>query len=205
MRLSPVLWFAAALVPMLASQLVRLQQTDPTAWIAWDYAGRLGALAVLFAVPAARSVAFRFDKLQIEWWEVAAWTIGLILADHYAGAWIRQILNDAVPASVYGHYPETQGALRTFDVVLGLALVAWHEEIVFRRCARDVFARWFGDGTAMIVATSLLFGAYHWWGGLGTVAEAMLMGGLLMLFYRRAGALWPAVLAHYLVDIVDFI
>jgi membrane protease YdiL (CAAX protease family) len=197
-------WFAAALVPMVASQLVRLEQTDPTAWVLWDYAGRLGALAVLFAIPAARAVAFRFGKLQIEWWEAVAWIIGLILADHFAGAWIRQTLNDAVPVAVFGHYPETQGALRAFDMVIGLALVAWHEEIVFRRCARDLFARWLGDGTAMVVATSLLFGIYHWWGGVGTVAETALMGGLLMLFYQRAGALWPAVLAHYLVDIVDF-
>ena len=198
------LWFALALVPMVASQLVRLQQDNPTEWVLWDYAGRLGAIAVLFAIPAARAVAFRRDKLQMEWWEIAAWSIGLILADHYAGAWIRQTLTDAVPASVFGSYPETHGVLRAFDMVIGLALVAWHEEIVFRRCARDVFARWLGDGTAMIVATSVLFGLYHWWGGAGTVVETALMGGLLMLFYLRAGALWPVVLAHYLVDIVDF-
>src|SRR5262249_56360157 len=111
MRVSPVLWFAAALVPMVASQLIRLQQDDATAWVLWDYAGRLGALVMLFAVPAARAVAFRSDKLRMEWWEIAAWTVGLILADHYAGAWIRQTLNDAVPASVLGQYPETPGLL----------------------------------------------------------------------------------------------
>src|SRR5712672_1907068 len=50
MFLAP-LWFMAALIPMVASQVVRLQQLDPAAWIAWDYAGRLGALAVLAAIP----------------------------------------------------------------------------------------------------------------------------------------------------------
>jgi membrane protease YdiL (CAAX protease family) len=53
-------------------------------------------------------------------------------------------------------------------------------------------------------ATSLLFGAYHWWTGIGNIIEAVLVGVLLMLFYRRSAALWPVVLAHYLTDIVDF-
>ena len=44
---SAPLWFVAALVPMVLSQIVRLEQSDPATWIFWDYAGRLGALAVL--------------------------------------------------------------------------------------------------------------------------------------------------------------
>jgi hypothetical protein len=31
------LWFVAALVPMVASQIVRLEQSDPATWIFWDY------------------------------------------------------------------------------------------------------------------------------------------------------------------------
>jgi uncharacterized protein len=53
-------------------------------------------------------------------------------------------------------------------------------------------------------AGSILFGAYHWWTGIGNIVEAVLIGVLLMLFYRRSGALWPVVFAHYLTDIVDF-
>jgi membrane protease YdiL (CAAX protease family) len=50
----------------------------------------------------------------------------------------------------------------------------------------------------------VLFGAYHWWTGVGNIAEAVLVGILLMLFYQRSKALWPVVLAHYLTDIVEF-
>jgi membrane protease YdiL (CAAX protease family) len=60
-----------------------------------------------------------------------------------------------------------------------------------------------GDGFLLVLATSPLFGAYHWWAGLGTMIGASASGALLMLFYQRAGALWPIVLAHYLVDL-DF-
>jgi membrane protease YdiL (CAAX protease family) len=54
------------------------------------------------------------------------------------------------------------------------------------------------------VVTSILFGAYHWWTGIGNIIEAVLIGILLMLFYRRSAALWPVVLGHYVTDIVDF-
>jgi hypothetical protein len=45
----------AALVPMVVSQIVRLEQSDPATWISWDYAGRVGALAVLGAIASART------------------------------------------------------------------------------------------------------------------------------------------------------
>ena len=60
------------------------------------------------------------------------------------------------------------------------------------------------NGYALLVVTSLLFGAYHRWTGIGNIVEALSIGVLLMLFYRRSAALWPVVLAHYLTDIVDF-
>ena len=52
--------------------------------------------------------------------------------------------------------------------------------------------------------SSLLIGAYHSWTGIGNIIEAVLIGPLLMLFYRRSAALWPVVLAHYLTNIADF-
>src|ERR1700756_2236930 len=36
--------------------------------------------------------------------------------------------------------------------------------------------------------------------GIGNIVEAVLIGVLLTLFYRRSVALWPVVLAHYLTD-----
>ena len=118
------LWFAAALFPMVVSQIVRLQQSDPAAWIVWDYAGRLGALAVLSAIPAARTIAFRFEPLRIARWEVTIWIVGIVLADHYLGGWIRRTINGVLPATVLGAYPEVQGWLHVVDIFFGLGLVA---------------------------------------------------------------------------------
>lgn len=198
------IWFAAALVPMLTSQILRLQQSDPATWIFWDYAGRLGALTVLGAIPSARIIAFQWERLRITLWETIAWIIGIVLVDHYLCGWIRRTVNAALPATVLGGFPETHGLLHFVDGFFGLALVALSEEIMFRRCARQVFRTYVNDGYVLVVVTSILFGAYHWWTGTGNILEAALMGVLFMLFYRRSGALWPVVLAHYLIDVIDF-
>ncbi len=138
------------------------------------------------------------------WWKVALWVAGIVLADHYLGGWIRTSINGLLPSTVLGRYPQPTGWLYWLDTVVGIALVGYSEEVVFRRCARDVFQPYLGDGLAMVLVTSLLFGAYHWWTGLGNVLEAALMGMLFMLFLQRSNALWPVVLSHYLTDIVDF-
>jgi membrane protease YdiL (CAAX protease family) len=138
------------------------------------------------------------------YWEAVCWIVGIVLFDHYVCGWIRHTVNAALPATVLGGYPELHGWLHFFDAVFGLALVAYSEEIVFRRCARYVFLAYLKDGYALVLATAVLFGAYHWWTGVGNIIEALLMGVLVMLFYRRSAALWPVVLAHYLTDVVDF-
>jgi hypothetical protein len=197
-------WFVAALIPMVASQVVRLHQHDPATWIFWDYAGRISALAVLAAIPSARTVAFRWEKVRMGPWQAVIWIAGLVIADHYLGSWLRRTINTALPTTVLGTYPQLGGWLYLVDVVFGLALVAYSEEIVFRRCARHLSQIYLDDGYLSVLVTSLLFGTYHWWTGVGGMVEAAMMGALLILFLRRCQALWPVVLGHYLTDIVDF-
>jgi hypothetical protein len=198
------LWFLAALVSMVASQLIRLQQSDPAIWIFWDYAGRIGALLVLGTIPSARKVAFQHERLRIGYGEVVSWIAGIVLVDHYLGGWIRRTINAALPATVLGAYPDSHGWLHIVDIVFGLALVAYSEEIMFRRCARHLFQPYLSDGYASVVVTAVLFGAYHWWTGVGNISGVILMGVLLMLFYRRSAALWPVVTGHYLTNIAEF-
>jgi membrane protease YdiL (CAAX protease family) len=88
--------------------------------------------------------------------------------------------------------------------VFALGLDTYTEEVVFRRCARHVFKPYLGDGLLLVLVTSLLFGAYHWWSGVGNILAATLMGILFMLFYQCSGSLWPVVLSHYLADVADF-
>jgi uncharacterized protein len=200
---NPVAWFGVVLTAMVTSQIVRLHQPDAGTWIFWDYAGRLTALAMLAALPAARAVAFRSDKCQMSLWEIALWIVGISFVER-PSQWLSHFVNDAFPITVLGVYPRPSGWLYFIDLVFGLALVAVSEEIIFRRCLRHVLQPYLGNGVAAISAASLVFGCYHWWAGLGNIVMATIGGALFMLMFRRSVALWPVALAHYSADLVAF-
>jgi membrane protease YdiL (CAAX protease family) len=185
---------------MVASQILRLHHHDAASWIFWDYAGRLCGLAVLAAVPAARAAAFRREARRLPLWKVALWIAGVVLLC-IGLVGLGRMINAALPMTILGFYLRPYGWLRLVDLTFGLALVAFSEEIIFRRCARQTLQPHLGDGHLLVLATSLLFGAYHWWTGLGNMIGVSITGALFMLFYQRSGALWPLVLAHYLVDL----
>ena len=126
---------------MLACAALVRGPHSAAAWISWDYAGRLGGLAVLGAVPSARDVAFWRERFRITWRETAIRIVGIVLVDHYLCGWIRWTINSALRATVLGAYPKPRGWLYVFDIVFGIALVAYSEEILFRRCARCSFQK----------------------------------------------------------------
>jgi membrane protease YdiL (CAAX protease family) len=187
---SRIWWFALALVPLVGSQVMRLYQDEAAGWLAWDYVGRVTALAVLAVIPSARVVAFRTSKLEISLFETAFWIGGICLLGLF-GQLPQRLINATYPATVLGAYPHPTGWLNAFDLVFGLALVAVSEEVVFRQYIRYAFLPCLGDGIFAVIATSVLFGAYHWWAGLGNVLLATAIGIFLMLMLRRSGALWP--------------
>ena len=110
-----------------------------------------------------------------------------------------QGLSAIMPDVRLGHFPWLSGGPRWADLTFGLALVAIHEEIFFRRVARFAM-RPLGDGGWMVLSSSVLFGLFHWWTGLPNMLLAAIAGAFLMLLYLRAGALWPAIVAHYIID-----
>ena len=195
-------WFLLALAPAVASQVVRMGQTDPVAWVACDYAGRLGTLAVLAVIPAARSVAFARGTREVGWSELIMWIAGLLAFELIIARSIAWMIDAVIPGTQLTTTSSLPDWLYPVDVTFGIALVAYQEEVVFRRCARAVFNKNLGDRTALVIASALLFGSYHWSRGLGTIISAILFGIVAMTFYVRAGVLWPLVLVHYVTDVV---
>ncbi|MFC7166744.1 CPBP family intramembrane glutamic endopeptidase [Halospeciosus flavus] len=101
--------------------------------------------------------------------------------------------------------PET---VRGWAVLLGLVLplVAGVEELLFRGVLVGVVAAGFGVSPWLLaVLSSVLFGAAHTaQGGVG-VAVAALLGFALAAVYVLSGSLFVVVVAHYLVNAVEFL
>lgn len=195
-----MVWFISAIGVMVASQIVRLFQVDPLSWLICDYAGRGGGLLILAAVPQARLVAFARDPRALAWWKVLIAILSLTVFERlcwYASHWV-------FPSHGIGSFPAPRGWLRVVDLLFGLALVAYSEEIVFRRCARHVLRSRFGDGLVMAIVSSVIFAAYHWTSGVSTIVTAGLFGFAAMIFLVRSEAVWALVTAHYLADVIAF-
>ncbi len=150
--------------------------------------------------PGVRGLVYRRERLRIGAIEIVGWLLILAVLHAITVAIFRLPGTDAFRL---GGYPRPQGWLQLLDLTFGIALVAFHEELFFRRAMRAALAR-LGDGAAMIIVSAAFFGAYHWWGGPVQVCTTAAFGVIAMLFYRRSGALWPVVLAHYLTDLAAF-
>ena len=90
------------LVPLIASQLMRLHQHNAASWIAWDYAGRIAALALLCLNPSVRAAAFAGDKCQISSVEIGGWIVGIALL-RFFGKGAMRFVSLAFPAILIGH------------------------------------------------------------------------------------------------------
>jgi membrane protease YdiL (CAAX protease family) len=194
-------WFWIVFAVTTAFQVVRLGQDSPGSWLAVDYAMRLAALGLL-AVSPVRATVFRWEALRVTVPQLILWLLatGAAVVLTILVGWI---LWRILPDLRLGAYPRTTGWLYFIDLTFGFALVAIHEELVYRRLARVAFS-WLGDGLAMIAATSLVFALFHWWTGLPNIVSVALTGMVLMWFYRAVGALWPAIVLHYLIDLYAF-
>jgi membrane protease YdiL (CAAX protease family) len=195
-------WLFAAVAIGTLWQVVRLQQLDAAAWLARDYGMRLTTLAVLAIDPRVRAAVFRRKRLKISLAVVICWSFWLIPLTFLMQIGGR-IYGAYLPDFRVGFYPRPDGWLNLFDLTFGIALVALHEELVFRRAVPHALAH-LGDGKMLIVVSALVFGAFHWWTGIPNMAYATAFGVLAMLIYRRAGALWPVMVMHYLADLWAF-
>jgi uncharacterized protein len=193
-------WVLLAGAAGVTSQLLRLQQHEALPWLLLDYGGRLGCLVVLAINSAVRRLIYRREKRRIGWVGIVGYLL-LFAVFQVAAARFRWVFADE--ALALGHYPLPSGALHLFDMSFGIALVAIQEELYFRRAMRKALSG-LGDGRVMIATSAAIFALYHWWTGWPNVLANFVFGLIAMSFYRRSGAIWPVMLAHYLVDLAAF-
>jgi membrane protease YdiL (CAAX protease family) len=207
-RVDPLLLcFVLATLAMLPAQIFRLFQVEALPWLLGDYAGRLLALGVVLTLPAGRWVLAQQGqapqgKARGGRTEAMLWIVGFLAGFRLTG--LDMALGNLFPETRLGDYPAPQGWLYLFDISLGLALVALHEEIVFRKLAHHALSHFLPNALAVTLASATIFAAYHWWTGIGNVITALVFGLVAMPCYRRFGSLWPIGIAHYLVDLWAF-
>ena len=90
------------------------------------------------------------------------------------------------------------------DLTLGLLLVGVVEELVFRGYMHTFLSRFTESLSAIVAISSVAFGLAHWSLGLHAVLITSIIGAVFMIAYLRTRALPPVMLAHFLINFIDF-
>ena len=113
---------------------------------------------------------------------------------HEHDDWLRELLAPDTPAGWAGL------------LLLGLPVVAGAEELLFRGVLVGGLAAGFGWSTPLLVVlSSALFGLGHSLQGTGGVVVTALLGGALAVAFVATGSLAVVVVAHYVVNAVEFV
>ncbi|MEX2650600.1 MAG: type II CAAX endopeptidase family protein [Alphaproteobacteria bacterium] len=198
-------WLAIAVALFYLNDLAFLNASGYRSWLAIDYATRLLVLAALFA-PASLRAPLRAELGGVP--GVHAF-VGVTI-----GAAVVGIATDALRGSVLAIWPNLGGIsfpapdsppLHAFDLTVGIGFVALSEELTFRAPLLLLVREGRIGRIAGLIVTSLVFGAMHWSFGLDNVVAATAAGLVFGTATLVTRSLWPAIVAHYIVDAWHFL
>jgi membrane protease YdiL (CAAX protease family) len=194
-------------LPFYLNDLTDIFTRDWRLWLLIDYtAVKLLPLVVLIWL-------IRRGKLGLSslgWQTPSARSFFLVLAaGALAAVFIEQnglsIMNRLCSGPPPGGMPAiTSPFWRRVDLTLGLALVSVLEETVFRGYLRIFLSRYTRRAWVVIAVSAVAFGLIHWSGGIDKIVVTAAVGAVFMALYLRTRSLPAIMLAHYLVNFIDF-
>lgn len=140
----------------------------------------------------------------INWSFLATFILGIY---YFAFGWLAWAFIDATPPSFsYTKViPEGNGYyVAVFYLSITAAVV---EEIFFRGLIwRLVYLSTakYNKPIVYVAVSSILFGLVHWENGLPEVLAAMVFGVVACVLYLRLHNLIPLIVAHFIIDVVNF-
>ncbi len=175
-------------------------------WLVIDYGSRLLALGFILSLVRRRVSPWpEFGLAKMPFTQGLAWaallTVTGILIDQVLWKYVERV----VPATqLISAYPViTNHYVNAFDLTVGIALVAVSEELVFRGYFLTVVKNYVRNPAVLILLSAVVFGLIHWAMGLHAIVTTAIWGVLPMISLMRTGSVLPAIIAHYLTDLVS--
>jgi hypothetical protein len=104
-----------------------------------------------------------------------------------------------------GGMPEIESPLWNWiDLTFGLLMVGIFEELVFRGYLHTFLTRYIQHPLIIIGISAIGFGFIHWSGGFHKVMVTSASGAVFMLIYLRTRSLPAIMLAHFVVNFMEF-
>ncbi len=134
---------------------------------------------------------------------LAAWAIGLagVIVSGLGGVLFleRRGWWPAEPETVLLLMPETRKE-KWWALLIVAPTAGLCEEFLYRGFLLGALSAWFHSASWGLATSSLAFGLAHTYQGSQGVARATVLGALLAVSVLCTGSLYPAMLAHFLVD-----
>jgi CAAX protease family protein len=196
-------WLAYALAfgAFIVKRAFLLEQHDYTVWLAADYSARLISLA---GVVMARQVGLlAYGPPPAGLLKSVLVFLALLAAQLYVQMFIfPTLLALHLNFFILSPYPFIPNPfLRTFDLTVGLLLVAVSEECVFRGLLMALLERLRLNSLMVIVTSAVVFALVHLTTGLANTLNVFLQGLALGVAYWQTRRLSVCILSHYLVDL----
>ncbi|MFW5838129.1 MAG: CPBP family intramembrane glutamic endopeptidase [Desulfovibrionaceae bacterium] len=204
----PALYATIALctIPFVLNDFADPVLRDFPSWALLDYALRILALAGLAL--AAPALGFSRRDLRLVPADgrrtiiyALALSLGAVLLDQIAAPALASL----IPGWDLPGMPAYPGpAWESVDLTFGLALVAVSEELLFRGAVPAAMRRLGWPPGAVMAGACALFGIIHWSNGPAAILVTGLIGALFLCSAQRTGSLVPAIIAHYVVNLLAF-
>ena len=180
---------------------------DYRLWLAIEYTAKAWVLGYVGYLVLNKTISFadlglkRVRLPQFIFWTILMCVAGLFL-DQVGGRFWTSIL----PNTRLGNYPNISNpVLYQVDLYIGLFLFTGVvEEIIFRGLAFTILSKKYRSMGKVFLISSLLFGLIHWSLGLNAIFNTAIIGMVFMVVMWRTGSVLPLILAHFIVDYVDF-
>jgi membrane protease YdiL (CAAX protease family) len=188
----------------LLNDYLFMMARSPAAWLMIDYGSRLLAIGiVLYLIHKNISSAGEFGLAGLPFRSGLRWVFLLTVAGVLIDQVGWRVLEQVLPNTQLTSMPKISNPfVNIVDLTLGVALVAVSEEIVFRGyCFSALQGRW--PPWVIVSVSAVLFGMIHWSQGLHAIASTALWGVLPMVAMAKSGSVIPAMIAHYITDIVS--
>lgn len=205
--ISPGVAWVLLASPFYLNDFANLFVKDWQLWLLIDYlAVKLLPLAAIgWLLGSGRMLSAQFGLA----WQAPMAFLGTFVLLVLAGTLLDQnayALVARLPgyAALGGMPAITSPTWNWIDLTLGLLLVALLEELVFRGLAHAALSRITDQPVVIVVVSGLAFGLIHWSGGAHAVMVTAVIGMVFMVVYLRTRSLPALVLAHFVVNFIDF-
>ena len=201
----PLIWLALLSLPFFLNDLFFWWAEGYLAWLGFDYLFKAIALLLVWVWVQRGGSWAQLGLVRLPWRPLLFWTVGLSLLgvaiDQSVPGWMMAAGYDW---RLFGFPAIDSSAVLAFDLSFGLALTAVSEEVVFRGFAILALLPFIRRPVVLVLGSSLLFGAVHWGLGPAVILTAALWGIVPAVSVVVTRSIYPAIIAHYVTNFVDF-